>query len=120
LAVVLMVLRVLGTLGPTFPGGVQAKLVGFGLSFIAPPPNDMMLLFFQHVFFRQNVVKEYGKKYTVSFLKVAGSPGAATAMAAGELDVATLSFPVATQTILRKAVPGGISIIMSHWNDAVP
>jgi len=120
LALLLFVVPVLPTLVMTDPVSAQAKPVEIRLSYIAPPPNDMMPLFFQHDFFRQNVLKEYGKKYTVSFLKVAGSPGAATAMAAGELDVATLSFPVATQTILKKAVPGGISIIMSHWNDAVP
>jgi len=120
LALLLLVVPVLPTLVMTGPVGAQTKPVEIRLSYIAPPPNDMMPLFFQHDFFRQNVLKEYGKKYTVSFLKVAGSPGAATAMAAGELDVATLSFPVATQTILKKAVPGGISIIMSHWNDAVP
>ena len=98
----------------------QTRPVEIRLSFIAPPPNDMLPLFFQHDFFKQNLLKEYGKKYTVSFLRVAGSPGAATAMAAGELDIATLSYPVAAQAILKKAVPGGISIIMSHWNDAVP
>ena len=109
-----------GSLLMPLPVAAQGKPVEIRLSFIAPPPNDMMPLFFQHDFFKQNVLKEYGKKYTVSFLRVAGSPGAATAMAAGELDIATLSFPVAAQTILKKAVPGGISIIMSHWNDAVP
>jgi NitT/TauT family transport system substrate-binding protein len=98
----------------------QTKPVEIRLSYIAPPPNDMMPLFFQHDFFKQNLLKEYGKKYTVSFVRVAGSPGAATAMAAGEVDVGTLSFPVVAQVVLNKVVPGGISIIMSHWNDAVP
>lgn len=118
--VLLLVAAVASSLLTPPPVAAQAKPVEIRLSFIAPPPNDMMPLFFQHDFFKQSLLKEYGKKYTVSFLRVAGSPGAATAMAAGELDIATLSFPVAAQTILKKAVPGGISIIMSHWNDAVP
>ena len=116
----LLVLAMASSLMGWAPVAAQTKPVEVRLSYIAPPPNDMIPLFFQHDFFKQNLLKEYGKKYTVSFLRVAGSPGAATAMAAGELDIATLSFPVAAQTILKKAVPGGISIIMSHWNDAVP
>jgi NitT/TauT family transport system substrate-binding protein len=115
-----LVLVAIASLVSPSTGVAQSKPVEIRLSFIAPPPNDMMPLFFQHDFFKQNVLKEYGKKYTVSFVRVAGSPGAATAMAAGEVDVGTLSFPVVAQVILNKVVPGGISIIMSHWNDAVP
>ena len=93
------------------PVAAQTKPVEIRLSYIAPPPNDMMPLFFQHDFFKQNLLKEHGKKYTVSFLRVAGSPGAATAMAAGELDIATLSFPVAaheTRPALLRMCPSAM------------
>lgn len=120
-ALILMVFAAaVSSMMPPRQAAAQPRPVEIRLSYIAPPPNDMMPLFFQHDFFKQNLLREYGKKYTVSFLRVAGSPGAATSMASGELDVGTLSYPVVAQTILKKAVPGGISIIMSHWNDAVP
>ncbi|MEI9926139.1 MAG: hypothetical protein WDN50_24535 [Bradyrhizobium sp.] len=53
-------------------------------------PNEMeTIIFLDHL--KQNVLKNYGKAYTLDMTFTRGTPEAASLLAAGQADVATLS-----------------------------
>lgn len=58
-----------------------------------------------------NVLKNYGKKYTVEILRARGTPEMVAMLTSGEVHISTLAPPTAATVIAKNAVPGGISII---------
>jgi sulfonate transport system substrate-binding protein len=82
-------------------------------------PNEMeTIIFLDHL--KQNVLKNYGKSYTLEMTFTRGTPEAATLLAAGQADVATLSVPAFATMIVKDAVPGGLSIISDNYQDGHP
>jgi NitT/TauT family transport system substrate-binding protein len=69
---------------------------------------------------RKNVLKGYGKDYTVDMTFTRGTPEAGTLLAAGQADMATLSFAVFATSVLKDIVPGGMSIISDNYQDGRP
>lgn len=62
-------------------------------------------------YLQQNVLKHYGKKYTVEIFRARGTPEMVAMLTAGEVEISTLAPSTATMVISKKTVPGGISII---------
>jgi sulfonate transport system substrate-binding protein len=82
-------------------------------------PNEMeTIIFLDHL--KQNVLKNYGKSYTLEMTFTRGTPAAAALLAAGQADVATLSVPAFATMIVKDAVPGGLSIISDNYQDGHP
>jgi NitT/TauT family transport system substrate-binding protein len=79
-------------------------------------PNEIETLFFTD-FFRQNVLKRYGKEYNLEVTFTRGTPEAASLMAAGQVDFACLSFPIFAASVLKNAIPGGMSIVADIFQD---
>ena len=52
---------------------------------------------------RKNVLKGYGKDYTVDMTFTRGTPEAGTLLAAGQADMATLSFAVFATSVIKKS-----------------
>src|SRR6266481_1397640 len=82
-------------------------------------PNEMeTLIWLDHL--KSNVLKNYGKAYTLDMTFTRGSPEAAQLLAAGQVDLAALSSPAFAATVAKDAVPGGISIISDIYQDGHP
>src|SRR3984957_14786635 len=79
-------------------------------------PNEMETIIWLD-YLKQNVLKNYGKAYTLDMTFTRGSPEAAQLLAAGQVEIATLSSPAFATTIAKDAVPGGISIISDIYQD---
>ena len=69
---------------------------------------------------KQNVLKRHGKDYTLQMSFARGTPEAASLLAAGQVDIATLSYPIFATSILKDAVPGGITAIADIYQAARP
>jgi len=79
-------------------------------------PNEMeTIIFLDHL--KQNVLKNYGKAYTLDMTFTRGTPEAAALLAAGQADVATLSGPAFATIIAKDAVPNGLTIISDNYQD---
>jgi sulfonate transport system substrate-binding protein len=82
-------------------------------------PNEMeTIIFLDHL--KQNVLKNYGKSYTLAMTFTRGTPEAASLMAAGQADMATLSVPAFATMIVKDAVPGGLTILSDNYQDGHP
>jgi sulfonate transport system substrate-binding protein len=82
-------------------------------------PNEMETVIFLD-WMQKNVLKHYGKEYTIDMTYTRGTPEAATLLAAGQADMATLSFSVFALTVLKKVVTNGISIVSDNYQDGRP
>jgi NitT/TauT family transport system substrate-binding protein len=82
----------------------------------AVAPNEIETLMTTE-FFQKNVLKNYGKTYELESTFTRGTPEAAALMAAGRVDIACLSFPIFATSVLKDAVPGGMSIIADVFQD---
>jgi NitT/TauT family transport system substrate-binding protein len=79
-------------------------------------PNEMeTIIFLDHL--KQNVLKNYGKAYTLDMTFTRGTPEAAALLAAGQADLATLSGPAFATVIAKDAVPNGLTIISDNYQD---
>ncbi|HEY1363006.1 MAG TPA: ABC transporter substrate-binding protein [Xanthobacteraceae bacterium] len=82
-------------------------------------PNEMeTLIWLDHL--KSNVLKNYGKAYTLEMTFTRGSPEAAQLLAAGQVDLAALSSPAFAAATAKDAVPGGMSIISDIYQDGHP
>ncbi len=79
-------------------------------------PNEMETIIYLD-WMQKNVLKGYGKDYTVDMTFTRGTPEAGTLLAAGQADMATLSFAVFATSILKNIVPGGITIVSDNYQD---
>ena len=69
-------------------------------------PNEMeTIIFLDHL--KQNVLKNYGKSYTLDITFTRGTPEAATLLAAGQADLATLVRASVRHLIVKDVVPSG-------------
>jgi ABC-type nitrate/sulfonate/bicarbonate transport system substrate-binding protein len=82
-------------------------------------PNEMETLIWLD-YLKSNVLKNYGKAYTLEMTFTRGSPEAAQLLAAGQADLATLASPAFAATIAKDAVPDGISIVSDNYQDGHP
>jgi sulfonate transport system substrate-binding protein len=71
-------------------------------------------------YMRENVLQHYGKVYTLDITYTRGSPEAAQLLAAGQVELGTLSSPAFATTIAKNAIPGGISIVADVYQDGHP
>jgi sulfonate transport system substrate-binding protein len=69
---------------------------------------------------QKNVLQGYGKDYTVEMTFTRGTPEAGTLLAAGQADMATLSFAVFATSVLKDVVPGGLTIVADNYQDGRP
>ncbi|HEY7248124.1 MAG TPA: ABC transporter substrate-binding protein [Xanthobacteraceae bacterium] len=82
-------------------------------------PNEMETVIYLD-WMQKNVLKGYGKDYTVDMTFTRGTPEAGTLLAAGQADMATLSFAVFATAVLKSIVPEGISIVCDNYQDGYP
>jgi sulfonate transport system substrate-binding protein len=82
-------------------------------------PNEMETLIYLE-WMQQNVLKGYGKDYTVDMTFTRGTPEAATLLAAGQADMATLSFAVFATSVVKNVVSGGMTIVADNYQDGRP
>jgi sulfonate transport system substrate-binding protein len=82
-------------------------------------PNEMETVIYLD-WMQKNVLKGYGKDYAVDMTFTRGTPEAATLLAAGQADMATLSFAVFATSILKNIVPGGMTIVSDNYQDGRP
>jgi NitT/TauT family transport system substrate-binding protein len=79
-------------------------------------PNEMETIIYLD-WMQKNVLKGYGKEYTVDMTFTRGTPEAGTLLAAGQADMATLSFAVFATSILKNIVPGGLTVVSDNYQD---
>lgn len=82
-------------------------------------PNEMETLIYLD-WMQKNVLKSYGKDYVVDMTFTRGTPEAGTLLAAGQVDMATLSFAVFALSLLKQTVPGGMTIVSDNYQDGMP
>ena len=82
-------------------------------------PNEMETVIYLD-WMQKNVLKGYGKDYTVDMTFTRGTPEAGTLLAAGQADMGTLSFAVFATSVLKNIVPGGMSIVSDDYQDGRP
>src|SRR5580704_5259885 len=82
-------------------------------------PNEMETLIYLE-WMQKNVLQGYGKDYTVDMTFTRGTPEAGTLLAAGQADMATLSFAVFATSVLKSIVPGGLTIVSDNYQDGRP
>ena len=71
-------------------------------------------------YLKENVLKNYGKAYTLDITFTRGSPVAAQLLAAGQVDIGTLSSPAFATAISKDALPDGVGIIADVYQDGHP
>jgi NitT/TauT family transport system substrate-binding protein len=79
-------------------------------------PNEMETIIYLD-WMQKNVLKGYGKEYVVDMTFTRGTPEAGTLLAAGQADMATLSFAVFATSILKNTVAGGMTIVSDNYQD---
>ncbi len=79
-------------------------------------PNEMETIIYLD-YMQKNVLKGYGKDYNLDMTFTRGTPEAGTLLAAGQADMATLSFAVFATSILKNIVPGGMTIVSDNYQD---
>lgn len=79
-------------------------------------PNEMETVIYLD-WMQKNVLKGYGKDYVLDMTFTRGTPEAASLLAAGQADMATLSFAVFATMVLKNAVPGGLTIVADNYQD---
>jgi sulfonate transport system substrate-binding protein len=79
-------------------------------------PNEMETVIYLD-WMQKNVLKGYGKDYTVDMTFTRGTPEAGTLLAAGQADMATLSFAVFATSVIKNVVPGGMTIVSDNYQD---
>ena len=79
-------------------------------------PNEMETVIYLD-WMQKNVLKGYGKDYTVDMTFTRGTPEAGTLLAAGQADMATLSFAVFATSVIKNIVPGGMTIVSDNYQD---
>src|SRR5215471_5621107 len=82
-------------------------------------PNEMETIIFLD-YMKENVLKDYGKSYTLEITFTRGTPEAATLLASGQADLGTLAFSTFATAIAKNAVAGGLSIISDNYQDGHP
>ena len=81
--------------------------------------NEMETIIFLD-WMQKNVLQGYGKDYTLEMTFTRGTPEAGTLLAAGQADMATLSFAVFATSVLKDVVPGGLTIVADNYQDGRP
>jgi sulfonate transport system substrate-binding protein len=71
-------------------------------------------------YLKANVLKYYGKAYTLDITFTRGSPIAAQLLAAGQVDIGTLSSPAFATAISKDALPDGVGIVADVYQDGHP
>lgn len=79
-------------------------------------PNEMETVIYLD-WMQKNVLRRYGRDYVVDMTFTRGTPEAASLLAAGQADMATLSFAVFATMVLKNAVPGGMTIVADNYQD---
>jgi NitT/TauT family transport system substrate-binding protein len=79
-------------------------------------PNEMETIIFLD-YMKKNVLKNYGKAYTLEMTFTRGTPEAATLLASGQADLATLSCSAFATVVTKNAVPDGLTIISDNYQD---
>ena len=69
---------------------------------------------------KRSVLKAYGTSYTLDMTFTRGTPEAAALLAAGQVDMATLSFSAFATLVAKDAVPGGLTIVSDNYQDGHP
>lgn len=82
-------------------------------------PNEIETVIFLD-WMQKNVLKHYGKAYTVDMTFTRGTPEAATLISSGQVDMGTLSFAVFPTLVIKNAVPGGLKIVADNYQDGHP
>lgn len=73
--------------------------------------NDLMLLFHQSDYIRENVLTHVGTEYEVEIKTVQGTPLVVNALGAGEADAGILAYSSVANAIANDAIEGGPSIV---------
>jgi len=81
--------------------------------------NEMQTIVFLD-YLQKNVLQHYGKEYTVDMTFTRGTPEGATLLAAGRTDMAILAFSTFATTMLKAAVPNGLTILTDDYQDGRP
>jgi NitT/TauT family transport system substrate-binding protein len=71
-------------------------------------------------YLKEKVLKNYGKAYTLDITYTRGSPIAAQLLAAGQVDIGTLSSPAFATAVSKNALPDGVGIIADVYQDGHP
>lgn len=79
-------------------------------------PNEMETVIYLD-WMQKNVLKGYGRDYEVDMTFTRGTPEAGTLLAAGQADMATLSFAVFALSVVKGVVPGGMTIVSDNYQD---
>jgi sulfonate transport system substrate-binding protein len=79
-------------------------------------PNEIETVLFTD-WVRQNVFKRIGKDYNLDVTYARATPEAAQMLAAGQQDMAILTPPVFASTVVKNAVPNGLSIVADCFQD---
>ncbi len=82
-------------------------------------PNEMETIIYLD-YMKANVLKDYGKSYTLEMTFTRGTPEAATLLASGQADLGTLAFSTFAIATTKNAVAGGLSIISDNYQDGHP
>lgn len=82
-------------------------------------PNEMETIIYLD-YMQKNVLKHYGREYTVDMTFTRGTPEAASLLAAGQADLATLSFSAFATVVAKDIVPSGLTIMSDNYQDGHP
>lgn len=82
-------------------------------------PNELETVIFLD-WMKQNVLKRYGKDYTLTLTFTRSTADAASLLAAGQVDLGSLATPVFAAATLKNAIPGGATILADVFDDGVP
>ncbi|MDB5511403.1 MAG: transporter substrate binding protein [Enterovirga sp.] len=79
-------------------------------------PNEIVTILLTD-WAKQNILKRHGKDYVLETTYARGTPEAASLLAAGQVDLSSMSLPAFGTMIAKGAVPNGVKIVAEMFQD---
>ncbi|MCR8463672.1 MAG: ABC transporter substrate-binding protein [Candidatus Korarchaeota archaeon] len=95
---------------------VGAQIPTIRVGWVVPTEQLVSLMAIPYI--QSNLMKGLNREYKFEQIRFQGTPQAVAALAAGEIDIASLAYESFTRAVINNVVPGGMSIIATDFYDA--
>lgn len=100
----------------TQQGEAGEEMPNIRVGWVVPTEQLVSLMAIPHI--QQTVMKGITKNYKLELIRFQGTPQAVAALAAGEIEIASLAYESFTRAVINNVVPGGLTIIATDFYDA--
>lgn len=100
----------------TQQGKTGGEAPNIRVGWVVPTEQLVSLMAIPHI--QQTVMRGINRDYKFEQIRFQGTPQAVAALAAGEIEIASLAYESFTRAVINNVVPGGLTIIATDFYDA--